>query len=222
MSLVLEALRRVEKATARPGSVGVAVSSYRRTERHKSLGAPLVLGLVTGALLLYFWRAEPRTRGGGAGGEDLSNRAPSRSMAVAPGSANGTPRPLESAAAGSMPEKEPVLPEVEEPAPVVSGLRPSHPRKPPPVTPSPSSVRPALVLQAISERDSRPIAVINDQLVREGDVLEGVRILRIGAESVEVLLATGTNGTIRFAPPPPPAPPPSLPSPLGEPSPPSS
>jgi hypothetical protein len=59
------------------------------------------------------------------------------------------------------------------------------------------------VLQAISERDSHPIAIINDLLVKEGDRLGPVRILRIGSESVEVLLGDGTRDTVRFAPPPP-------------------
>jgi hypothetical protein len=66
-----------------------------------------------------------------------------------------------------------------------------------------------LILQAISERDSRPIAVINDQLVREGDLFEGARILRIGAESVDVRLENGKAATVRFAPPPPEVPSPT-------------
>ncbi len=75
-----------------------------------------------------------------------------------------------------------------------------------PAKPSAASgpiARPPLILQAISERDSRPVAVINDQLVREGDLFEGARVLRIGAESVDVLLENGKTATVRFAPPPP-------------------
>jgi hypothetical protein len=79
-------------------------------------------------------------------------------------------------------------------------------------------VTPALVLQAISERDSHPIAMINDQLVREGDKLGQVRVLKIGADAVEVLLENGQPDTVRFAPPPPPVPEPSpSPSPLSRP-----
>jgi hypothetical protein len=58
------------------------------------------------------------------------------------------------------------------------------------------------VLQAISERDSRPIAVISDQLVKEGDLVGGARVLKIGGDSVEVLLASGLKEVVRFLPPP--------------------
>ena len=77
---------------------------------------------------------------------------------------------------------------------------------------------PGLVLQAISERDSQPIAIINDQLVKEGDKLGQVRVLRIGSDSVDVLLENGRNETVRFALPPPPLPEDS-PSPFPSPSP---
>ncbi len=76
-------------------------------------------------------------------------------------------------------------------------LRPDRPSRA-------AGLTPALVLQAISERDSRPIAIINDQLVREGDKVGPARVLRIGPDSVEVLLENGRHDTVRFAPPPPP------------------
>ena len=84
--------------------------------------------------------------------------------------------------------------------------------------PGPASSRPApqkqsLILQAISERDSRPIAIINDQLVMEGDKIGPARVLRIGSESVEVALENGQHETVRFAPPPPPLPPDPSPTP---------
>jgi len=43
-----------------------------------------------------------------------------------------------------------------------------------------------LRLTAISERDGRPIALLNDHLVREGDSFDGIRVLRIGLTEVEV------------------------------------
>jgi sRNA-binding protein len=66
--------------------------------------------------------------------------------------------------------------------------------------------RTVLVLQAISERDSHPIAVINDQLVKEGDRVGAARVLHIGSDSVELVLENGQRDTVRFAPPPPPMP----------------
>jgi hypothetical protein len=43
-----------------------------------------------------------------------------------------------------------------------------------------------LQLMAISERDGRPIAIVSDHLVREGDSFDGVKIVRIGETEVEV------------------------------------
>ncbi len=43
-----------------------------------------------------------------------------------------------------------------------------------------------LRLTAISQRDGRPVALINDRLLFEGDSFEGVRVLRIGDTEVEV------------------------------------
>ena len=55
MSLVLEALRRVEKPNERTGSIGAAVSSYRPTPRRRGFAIPLLLGFaVGGAALLLF------------------------------------------------------------------------------------------------------------------------------------------------------------------------
>jgi hypothetical protein len=58
-----------------------------------------------------------------------------------------------------------------------------------------------LTLQAISERDSYPIAIINDQLFKEGDMIGRTRILRINSDSVDVLLESGKRETVRFGPP---------------------
>jgi hypothetical protein len=54
-----------------------------------------------------------------------------------------------------------------------------------------------LRLTAISRRDGRPVALINDRLVFEGDSFEGVRILRIGETEVEVEVR-GERRVLRF------------------------
>lgn len=54
-----------------------------------------------------------------------------------------------------------------------------------------------LVLQAISERDGRPVALISDHLLREGDTLEGARIVHIGETEVELEL-DGRRLILRF------------------------
>lgn len=52
-------------------------------------------------------------------------------------------------------------------------------------------------LTAISQRDGRPIAVLNDRFVHEGDVFEGVRVLRIGDDEVEIEVG-GQRQVVRF------------------------
>jgi hypothetical protein len=54
-----------------------------------------------------------------------------------------------------------------------------------------------LQLQAIGERDGRPVAVISSRLVREGDHYDGVTIVRIGADEVEIEVQ-GRRRTLHF------------------------
>ena len=63
----------------------------------------------------------------------------------------------------------------------------------------PSAAEPSsgLQLQAISQRDGRPIAVLNSRVVHEGDHFEGVTILRIGVDEVEIEVR-GRRRTLRF------------------------
>jgi len=70
---------------------------------------------------------------------------------------------------------------------------PTLPTAPVVTTPAP----PGLVLQAISQRDGQPVALLSDRLVREGDSFDGVRVLRIGDEEVEVEV-DGERRVIRF------------------------
>ena len=63
----------------------------------------------------------------------------------------------------------------------------------PPATPPP----PAFVLQAISERNGQPIAIINDHLVRVGDEVDGMRVLAIRLDEVDVEVR-GRRTTLRF------------------------
>jgi hypothetical protein len=46
-----------------------------------------------------------------------------------------------------------------------------------------------LRLNAISKQDDRPVAILNDRLVREGDVFDGIKVIRIGEMEVEVEVA---------------------------------
>jgi hypothetical protein len=63
--------------------------------------------------------------------------------------------------------------------------------------PARSGPAPDFELQAISAQNGQPVAVLNDRLVREGDSFDGVRVLRIGADEVEIEVA-GRRRIVKF------------------------
>ena len=54
-----------------------------------------------------------------------------------------------------------------------------------------------LRLNAISQRDGQPVAIVNDRLVREGDSFDGIKVLRIGEAEVEIEIG-GERRTLKF------------------------
>jgi hypothetical protein len=52
-------------------------------------------------------------------------------------------------------------------------------------------------LQAISQRDGQPIAMINDHLVRVGDEIDGLRVIAIRVDEVDIEVR-GQRTTLRF------------------------
>ncbi len=210
MSLVLDALRRVEKADAHPGSVGVAVASYRPLRRPHRSWAPLLLGLIVGGVaVLLFGPSAGRLGTGealpaGSAGTAASNGRPARALGGA-----GLPPPLilDATAAAVGPQspsdaREPAATRRSPTSPRLDSVAPAEPV---------AAVSRGLVLQAISERDSHAIAVISDQLVKEGDLIGKARVLKIGVDTVEVLLEGGRRELIRFQAPPDPTPTPDGP-----------
>jgi hypothetical protein len=75
------------------------------------------------------------------------------------------------------------------------GRRETRAAAPSPLAPRPAD--PELRLQAISERDGQPIAIINDHLVRVGDEVGGIRVLAIRGAEVDVEVR-GRRTTLRF------------------------
>lgn len=210
MSLVLEALRRVEKPDTQSGIVGVAVPSYRPTPSRRRSLSPLLFGLAAGGLLVLAFGPASRPAGSPEAARESRPLRSEATTRTAKGAA-GLPPPL--------------IIESETPHPMAArqvadsdlarsrqsgGAAAAEPRRENsrPTTPA-RAPAPAFVLQAISERDSQPIAIINDQLVKEGDRLAGARVVRIGTETVEIVLASGEKDLVRFAPPPPPEPSPT-------------
>lgn len=185
MSLVLEALRRVEQQPGKePGVVGAFVSSHRPGPGRFRL-APLALGLVAGGALMFLWplpssRSLPPQAAAPAAASTASARPKGRA-ALPPPIFESAPFAAGAAAAAAAPPRS---------APVAA----------PAATPVPQT---ALVLQAISERDGRPVAMVNDRLVKEGDLIDGFRVVAIGSESVDIVRRDGRRETVHFAPPPP-------------------
>ncbi len=143
------------------------------------------------------------------------SRPPAQRLPVAPAASGATAPP---AAAQVGPATVPAAPsEPATPAPATEtgaiGIHPpvAAPASPPtavelssapvpPATQAAPSTPPApggLRLNAISQRDGRPVALINDRLVFEGDSFDGVKVLRIGDTEVEVEVR-GEKRVLRF------------------------
>jgi hypothetical protein len=178
VSLILEALRKLDREKEAPerGVVVVASQPWPASTRDRGRALALVfLGLVTvaGAFLL----ARPRTTQPIDRSPSTTLAAPSVAVALraTPPTTIGAPTPA-------------------------APFRPTPARSLVPPPPAPRAVAdspPALVLQAISERDGKPIALVSDRLVREGDEFDGVRVVRIGEAEVEIEWR-GHRSSLRF------------------------
>ena len=183
MSLILEALKKVERERATPEQRGVLVLGPAAWAPSRS-NLAWVLGMmaaaaVAGGAVYVLTRSEasavremPRPEARGVQGPAPAGVADRTGV---PPAATGWGPP-----AANVPPRTP--PAAADPAQASSGAVPPGP---------------VLLLHAISVQDGAPIAVVNERVVREGDSFDGVRILRIGAAEVEVEVA-GTRRTLRF------------------------
>jgi hypothetical protein len=171
LSLILEALRKLERDKDAPerGFVVMAHVPWARSQpRSRIVGlAVLALALAIAALATVLWRAR--------------GTKPAAGVAAARELPAPTPEPGRSAAPAAAPTLAPFR------AAPVAPPRASAPTRPStaPPTPPPAAGT-ELRLNAISRRDDRPVAILNDRLVREGDVFDGIRVIRIGETEVEV------------------------------------
>ena len=169
MSLILEALRKLEREKEAPARgvivVGTTPWPGARPDRRLRL---FLLGLALGGGLIAFarWRQD--------GAQRAALPAAASATAAVP---QAPPEPTSPAAAASRPA-------------ILSTAAP-------PIAPASPASPPALTLQAISERDGRPLAIVNDRLVREGDSIDGARIVRIAKDEVELEVA-GRRVLLRF------------------------
>jgi hypothetical protein len=172
VSLILDALRKLEREKQVPdrGFLVVAPSSWasRGGAGARVLWASVLLAAGAAAALLLTRRPGPQP-------------APRFVAHVAPAPAK--PSLLPAAAPATLPRQPPPWP-VTKPTPAAA-------------TQSPAPSAAPLVLQAITERDGQPVAMISERMVREGDEIDGVKIVHIGASFVEIETA-GERSVLRF------------------------
>jgi len=210
VSLILEALRKLDRDKRAPerGFLVMAPAPWPASARARL--PQLVLGLAIAMAVgggLAYWLLRP---------------APQAAPAVAQAPVASTVPATTQPASLTLVSEPPVIPETlprampAKPAPAVTtpATLPPPPstaasaEKPPvpavtgataPVATAPAFERLAapFVLQAISSRDGWPVAVINGRLVREGDLIDGVAILKIGVDTVELAVA-GTHQVVHF------------------------
>jgi hypothetical protein len=188
VSLILEALRKLEKekATADRGFVVLGSATWPApvARRWPVVAAGAAVVLAAGAAWWMFQGERVEAPAAPA----VAERQP------APATATLAPAPAATTLAPA------VAPDVA--PPVVAAPRPrpmtpadaAAPDLAPPATVALAPAPPAgattaerrLQLQAITARDGRPIALVNDRLMGEGEEFEGIRIVAIRADEVEV------------------------------------
>ncbi|PYQ54181.1 MAG: hypothetical protein DMF78_06900 [Acidobacteria bacterium] len=198
MSLVLEALKKLdrEKGRAERGFVVMAATPWpaRAVRRWPLWGALLAVAVAAGA-----WAVMSRRTPAAASGSAVT-AVSTPSVTVTAGAAavpdvNALPaarvpparRPPAHAAVESAGSPAPA-----EPRPAADVARPA-------TATAAAAERglPGLRLQAISERDGQPIAILSDHLVHVGDEFDGVRVIAIRESEVDVEVR-GQRATLRF------------------------
>jgi hypothetical protein len=191
LSLILEALKKLDREKQAPDRgllvVGPASWPSRRGGRATAATSALVGGVLAvvgmGAVLWLYGKRSPPAA--------ATSPAPAAVPAPAPVMAPPTSdRPA--VATGRAPAMAPT--------PAATPARASAPLSaelPPVKAAKASPAADRFQLQAISARDGHPVAVLNDRLVREGDTFDGVRVVRIGADEVEIEVA-GRRRLVKF------------------------
>ena len=175
MSLILDALKKLEreKQTTPRGFLVVAPGGWAGRSRGFTLVAgALVVGLVLGAVLLA---AYGKLTQAAVPPERAAAPTPAATPAVAAATTPtslvplATPRPRTARSATPA-------------TPMAAGTPAAASPEPAPGAPEADGPR----LQAISEQDGHPVAVIDERIMREGDERDGLKVIRIGAAEVEI------------------------------------
>jgi hypothetical protein len=211
--LILEALRKLEreKRTPERSLVVTGASAWARPEGHPTRRlAGGIAGVMALGVAFFLWRG---TTAHAPAPPQAASSSPSSAVTTTPAAtAQAFGAPLGAQVPGgprSVAMPIPVTPRPSTRAAAADGGRSADPGDEPARaeasldSPTPSPVPPAgaetdspavqpaptpgdVVLQAITERDGQPIAIVNGRLVRAGDAFDGIRILRIGTAEIEV------------------------------------
>jgi hypothetical protein len=200
VSLILDALKKLERdKEAREPNVLVvgSVPWGTRTRSRRSLAAAAVT-LVLVALVGFTLWPRNRTPRPPTAASSPALPSPAPSAAASPPLVPPRTTAVPSAAAATAPE--PRRPSLPSPRPATSSGQPAEATETPADAAAARRNPPGteeLHLNAISQRDGRPVALINDRLVFEGDGFDGVKVLRIGETEVEIEVR-GVKRVLRF------------------------
>jgi hypothetical protein len=201
VSLILEALKKLEREKQTPpdrGFLVVAHVPWPAGTRSRSLwlggvGALAAAGLL--ALVLNRGRegrpaavTPPVATTPTARATPEASREPEASRAPAVSLPQADTTPATTLALPALPPPAP--------GPLSPLVTPATRAKAPTPSPSPAGES-DLRLNAITRQEGRPVAVLNDRLVREGDVFDGIHVIRIGEAEVEVEV-NGKRRIVRF------------------------
>jgi hypothetical protein len=204
VSLILDALKKLErdKDAREPGVLVVGSVPWGARTRSRR---PLVLALAgIGLVALLAFALWPRDRAarptpGPPPSTPFASPASARTPPTTP-----TPRSATSSPTSAVPPEARRLSvpsssgaAAEAPPAGLDRAQDDTPTSPPPPAAAGGSGTAELRLNAISQRDGRPLALINDRLVFEGDSFDGVKIVRIGESEVEVEVR-GKRRVLRF------------------------
>jgi hypothetical protein len=194
LSLIFEALKKLDREKQAPerGFLVVGASGWGAGRRAHVVPIAAALGAAGLAGFLFAqWAQRPKVEtASGAGTPSASHPAPAATAAsasVAPASVPPPTAPPATYLAPSLPAVRVAAP----PAPPSSVAPRAEPRTagPPPTQAAaepPAAVAPTFTLQAVTERDGQPVAIVNGQLVRVGDTVEGAEVVRINSQEVEL------------------------------------
>jgi len=184
VSLILEALKKLDRDKKAPdrGFLVLGAAPWPAPGRARRLPALLaviaVVGLV-GSLSWLAWRAGRPSK--------PESGPPSRALPAAAVRPSASP-PVPAAAGTPSTRLLDAVPPMAGPAAV---------KRAPAAGAANADAASSLQLQAIGERDGQPVAVLSSRLVHEGDHFDGVTVVRIGADEVEIEVQ-GRRRTLRF------------------------